>query len=415
MTLRNPIIFETTYSEYNASDIVGEGGSGRIYKAIDESGNNYAIKLLDPAKATKEKRQRFKNELQFCLRNEHKNIVTVIDHGILKQSIGTSPFYVMPFYQKSLRDILSQGIERSKILVCFAQILDGVEAAHLQKVIHRDLKPENILYDSNKENLLIADFGIARFEEEDLFTAVETKDTVRLANFQYAAPEQRDRNREVDHHADIYALALILNEMFTGEVPYGTDYKTIGSVDNDYEYLDDLVSEMLRRNPSERPESIEIIKAQLIGKRNEFVTQQRISELRQTVITENEIDDPLINDPPRLVKFDYEDGKLVLILNRPVNSKWIWAYQNMPEFAFSSKHPHDVSFHGEKAIIISADENKIQDIIDHFKKWLLTANSKYEETVRKEIAEEASNKRRKIQQEIERQEQRKRILKNVKI
>jgi serine/threonine protein kinase len=415
MTLKKPMVFETTFTTYKASEIKGEGGSGQIYKAADESGSVYALKLLDPNKTSKEKVKRFKNELQFCLRNQHENIVTVIDHGVFKDGKNASPFYVMPFYDDSLRNLLTRGIKSSIILKYFSQILNGVEAAHMQRVIHRDLKPENVLYDPQTDNLLIADFGIAHFEEEDLFTAIETKDSARLANFQYAAPEQRGRGFKVDHLVDIYALGLILNEMFTGAVPYGTGYKTIGSVFTEYEYLDSLVSEMLRQSPSERPASIEVIKEQLIGRNNEFVARQRISRLKKTVITETDIDDPLVLDPPRLVNFDYDQGKLILILSRPVDPSWIYAFKNMGNYPYYLRvSPERVDIDRDKASI-PAEEDEVQDIVNLFKEWLPLANKKYEENVRKEIIDEANRKRKRLQQEIEEQEQRQRILESVKI
>jgi serine/threonine protein kinase len=82
--------------------------------------------------------------------------------------------------------------------VYFSQLLDGVEAAHLQQVVHRDLKPENVLHDTKSDQLTVADFGIAQFEEEELYTLIETTPNRRLANFQYAAPEQRNRGAAVD-------------------------------------------------------------------------------------------------------------------------------------------------------------------------------------------------------------------------
>jgi serine/threonine protein kinase len=415
MTLKSPIVFETTFTTYIATEIEGEGGSGRIYKAKDEANDIYAIKLLDPGKATKEKVKRFKNELQFCLRNQHKNIVTVIEHGIFKNGRKSSPFYVMPFYSGSLRQLLSSRIPSNKVLPYFAQMLDGVEAAHLQRVIHRDIKPENVLYDSDTDSLLIADFGIARFEEEDLFTTIETEDATRLANFQYAAPEQRGRGHEVDHRADIYALGLILNEMFTGGVPYGTGYKTIGSVVQEYEYLDSLVSEMLRQEPSERPTSIEAIKVELMGRKNQFIEKQKISKLKQTVVTESDLDDPLILDPPRLVRFDYNRGTLSLIFNKPVNGKWVWALQNMGSHtSLLGKGPEAFSISGDKATI-HAEESQIQTIVDYFKDWIPLANRKYEEKIRAERREAAESERTRIRQEIEERERRQRILKNVKL
>lgn len=415
MTLRKPIIFETTFTSYIATEIIGEGGSGRIFKATDDSGKTWAIKLLDPGKATKEKIKRFKNELQFCLQNEHVNIVTVIDHGIFVDAKKLSPFYVMPFYNGSLRQFLRAGIASNKVLPYFAQIIDGVEAAHLQNVVHRDLKPENVLYDSIADRLLIADFGIARFEEEDLFTAIETKDTARLANFQYAAPEQRGRGNEADTRADIYALGLILNEMFTNEVPYGTGYKTIESIAPDYQYLDSLVSEMLRQTPSDRPTSIEVIKRELIGRKNAFIEKQRLSKLKQAVVKESDLDDPLILDPPRLVGFDYERDSLIIFFNKPLNHNWIQALYRMGSYSsLTGKGPEAFSFSGDRATI-NAREHEIQDIINYFKGWIPIANRIYEEKLRADIRDDAERARQRIAREIAEREQRERILKNIKI
>jgi serine/threonine protein kinase len=413
--LRKTVIFETTFAVYTAVSILGEGGSGRIYKCTDESGEKWAVKLLDAKKTTHDKIKRFKNELLFCQRNKHPNIITVVDHGLYREGQSSSPFYVMPVYNENLRTLIRSGIVISKVLPFFAQLLDGVEAAHLQKVIHRDIKPENVLYDSGKSRLLMCDFGIAHFEEEELFTAVETEDTVRLANFQYAAPEQRGRTDNVGHFADIYALGLILNEMFTGEVPYGTGYKTIGSVAPEYGYLDELISSMLRRNPSERPASIAIIKSELIGRKNEFVTQQRISELKDTVVPITDIDDPLIADPPRLISFDYDRGSLILILSRPVHGRWILAFQNMGEYSYIDGYePHRFSISNDRATI-EAREDNVQLIINYFRDWLPLANAKYEQMIRQEKKYEEDEKRKKLRQEIADREQRLRILKSARI
>ena len=80
-------------------------------------------------------------------------------------------------------------------------------------VVHRDLKPENILIDPERERLVIANLGIALFQQEEIYTALETRDITRPANLQYAAPEQRHRGRQVTRQTDIYTLGLILNEM----------------------------------------------------------------------------------------------------------------------------------------------------------------------------------------------------------
>jgi len=84
----------------------------------------------------------------------------------------------------------------------------------------------------------VADFGIAHFTRDVLIESVKTSDGARLCNFTYAAPEQRQRGASVDHRADIYALGLILNELFTTKIPLGADYVKIRDVALEFEWLD---------------------------------------------------------------------------------------------------------------------------------------------------------------------------------
>jgi serine/threonine protein kinase len=416
MSLRQPVTFETAFILYKGTDIIGEGGAGHVYQATDESGDVYAIKVLEPTKANSDKLKRFKNEVEFCRRNQHRNIIKIIGDGRFIDGKKHSPFYVMPLYTCSLRTLLEIGIPPEKILFYFSQLLDGVEAAHLQGVTHRDLKPENVLYDKTEDLLVIADFGIAHFEEEAIYTAVETSPNARLANFQYAAPEQRARGAKIDCPADIYALGLMLNEMFTGMVPYGTRYKTISSVVLDYGYLDEIVSEMLDQSVSARTNSIEKVKNQLIGRKLEFVTRQRLSELKQAVVPVTDLDDPLIINPPRLIDFDYQGRLLILYLSRPVNDKWVYALHNMRN-SYSSlmgKGPEEFHFSGDTATIQAADHDA-QQIIDYFKTWLPIANGVYEKTIRRENQEEEDRQRQELQRKIEEEERSQRLRASLRI
>ena len=101
---------------------------------------------------------------------------------------------------------------------------------------------------------MIADFGIAHFCEEDLLANVHTKSSERLANFQYAAPEQRIKGytTQVDGRADVYAAGLILNEMFTGNLVAGNNYKKIGEDFPDYYYLDYIFEKLYCQQPKDR-------------------------------------------------------------------------------------------------------------------------------------------------------------------
>lgn len=409
-------IFRTTFSIYQSTEIIGEGGSGIVFKVDDQNGEPFALKLLKKENLTNDKLGRFKNEIHFCQKNTHENIIKIIDHGTFFDNEDYIPFYVMPLYSSSLRLLINDKIDHEKIMLYYSDILDGVEAAHLQGIVHRDLKPENILFDIENENLIIADFGIARFIEENILTAVETRPGTRIANFQYAAPEQRMRGREIGIEADIYALGLICNEMFTGEIPYGTDFMQIQQINGEYAYLDKLIAEMIKQKPEGRPFSIGEIKQKLISYGNEFITQQRISQLENTIIPTSDIDDPLILDPPTLVRFDYQDGNLILILSREVNNTWVWALNNMGNHSsVHNKGPERFKIVKNRATISANSEFEAQSIINYFKEWLPKTNSVYERKIRRENEQKERAERQRLQTEIEKQKQRERILMNVKI
>jgi serine/threonine protein kinase len=413
--LRKSLMLETAFNSYKAVRIVGRGGSGTVYEVRDESGERWAAKVLGPGRVPREKAKRFKNEIQFCARNEHAGILTVVDHGVAKLGDVSTPFYVMQLFDESLRQRIETGLSPEKALAWLAQILDGVEAAHLQHVIHRDLKPENILLDAASSRLVVADFGIASFQEEELYTAVETKDTSRLANFVYSAPEQRARGRACAYSTDIYALGLILNEMITGEVPQGTDYRLIETVDPSLAYLDELVEEMLRQSQEERIQTIEGVKQALIGHRNDFITRQRLSELRGTVVPTTEIDDPLVSDPVRLVDFDWEQNTLTLFLSRPVNEKWFWALNNMGSYGSVMGHgPETFSIHRERATA-AVDERNVERVIGYFKAWIPLANKIYRERIERERKDEEERQRQALRERVEREEARARIRRNVRL
>lgn len=400
--MKKPKSVKTTFVEYTVVGVKGEGGSGVVYEAVDADGNQFAIKALDPAKASKEKLKRFKNEFLFCSRNSHPNIITVLDHGITDDNI---PFFVMPLYESSLRPLIGK-LDPKQAINIFDRIMDGVEASHKLGVFHRDIKPENILVNNGGNELVLADFGIAEFEEEDLYTAVETRDGTRLANFQYAAPEQRIRGREVDYRADIYALGLILNELITGEIPSGTNFKTIGDVSSEYPYLDVIVEKMLEQKPQSRFNNIETIKRELIARGEEHITLQKINELENTVIPTSEIDDPVVLEPMRIINVDWADNILTIEFNHVVNPTWRWALHNMGGYhSVYGKGPENFQFRANKAII-SAMSNEAQQVVDYFKQWLPMANQAYETKLKQDIAAEERKQNEEIQRRIRKERER---------
>jgi len=320
----------------------------------------------------------------------------------------------MPRYDGNLRDLMNARIEPQAVLPLFSQMLDGVETAHLQGVVHRDLKPENILWRRNPNTLAVADFGIARFTEELLATAVETGPSQRLANFQYAAPEQHAPGQSVKATADIYALGLILNEMFTGVVPHGTDYRLIGRGAKEQGFLDDIVAKMLRQAPEERPPSIADVKALIQKYQSEAVSLQRLSAISGTVIKASEIDEPLALEPPKLIDADWNQGQLTLTLDRPVTPDWIRALQGINATFLMGKDPRAFTFRGDHAII-DAREHEVQQLINYFKAWLPAASSNLRGLLEQAAQRQESARREQLKRERENEEQRLRIRRNTKI
>jgi serine/threonine protein kinase len=407
--------FETPFESYVATGIIGEGGAGRVYEVLNSANEQFALKCLVPERVTSERIKRFKNEIEFCQRQTHINIIRVIDTGIFVARDVKCPFYVMQRYSGTLRNLIG-SLKPEEILRLFSQILDGVEAAHLARVWHRDLKPENVLFGNKEKSAVIADFGIAHFEEDEIYTAVETKVAARMANFQYSAPEQRVRGAVVDRRADIFALGLILNEMFTGAVLHGVGYKKIGGIHGEYQYLDDLVEQMVQQDPSKRPESIEAIKKELIGRKLAFVSLQQLDEAKKKVVPTAK---PLEFSPISIVGLDFEGGVLHLKLNRSIPSGWAQEFQQQRggHSSVMGYGPENFSFNGDVLSIgrLNNEESLVQRIVDHAKNYVNSANRFYEETLRNRAVEEERRQREILEKRVAEAELRKNILARVKL
>lgn len=408
-----PETFDTTFETYSSIGVLGEGGAGRVFAVKGGNGSELALKCLFPARVTREKRKRFKNEVIFCENNKHQNIVRVIDTGVVLWDSVKCPFYVMPRYGMTLRGLIEKGITHDRTLKLFSQIIDGVEAAHLNGVIHRDLKPENVLYDPKDDRLVVADFGIAHFEEDILATTVSTQATTKLANLRYSAPEQRVPGTKADHRADVYALGLILNELFTNSVPQGAGYKTIASVAPQYSYLDPLVDRMIQQDPSARFATLEEVKKELIARGNEYVVLQQLSANEREVIPISSVQGV---GPTKIMEVDWQRDTLSIRLNRMPEAGWIQRFQQ-PRENFTSiggAHPAQVKFIGDNASIY-AEERNVQTIVDLFKQHLQIADRGYQRDLEEEARIRDYEQRQMLARERKEAERRAQVLKNIKI
>ena len=202
-------------ARYEVMDLIGQGGMGQVYKAIDrELDEVVALKLLKPKLSSDPVViSRFKQEIKLTRRIKHKNVARIFDLG----EVGGFKFISMEYIDgKTLKDLLlSRGqLALPLALHLYRQILEGVGAAHDEGIVHRDIKPQNIMV-SRDYTAYVLDFGIARsLESEDLFAV-----GVLVGSPAYMSTEQVLR-KEVDHRSDIYSLGVVLFELVTGQTPF---------------------------------------------------------------------------------------------------------------------------------------------------------------------------------------------------
>jgi predicted Ser/Thr protein kinase len=228
---------------------LGKGGMGIVFAATQLSlGRKVAIKvlahdLLDDPEFVK----RFEREARALASLNHPNIVKVIDKGIERGNV----YLVMEYVDGvSLRDLMNdRRLPARDALKLIPQLCDALEYAHSRGVIHRDVKPENILIDT-AGGLKVADFGLARIVGEPAAGRI-TRSNAVMGSLDYMAPEQRERTKEADHRADIYALGVVVYEMLTGELPLGRFEPPSKKVKLDVD-IDEVVLRVLSKDPELR-------------------------------------------------------------------------------------------------------------------------------------------------------------------
>jgi serine/threonine protein kinase len=398
-------ILRTTFENFEIVSQINSGGAGEVYLAKTALGESVAIKVLrsDPDST---KRKRFEREIRFCSQEVHPNIVRILGHGIHVDGSGERPFYAMPLYDGTLENYLERDRTDEEKLRLFVKVLDGVEAAHKMGITHRDIKAKNILVKDDGSSVVVADFGIARFVAEQMqHEAALSRPGDRLANFEYAAPEQLIPGQEVNESSDIFALGLLLYRIFTGIVPRGANPQQISSVTSNYPFLDEIANAMIQHDRANRPRTIADIKRMLIQRGQEFVTQQKLDELKKRVIPTSELSDPLIDNPIRVEGFDWKNGELILELSQAPNPRWIMTLRNLRSFGgVGNTEPSTVSIQGTEARI-PAPERVAEITYNYVRQWISRTNDDYATEQKRMLRENEERERRELQAAVQRAEE----------
>ncbi|MDH3592436.1 MAG: serine/threonine protein kinase, partial [Planctomycetota bacterium] len=186
---------------YKVVRLVGEGGSGAVYEAIQANPQRrVALKVMRAGPASESERERFAREARILARLEHPAVATIYEAGV----DDNLSWFALEFVDGS-RTLLDYAVAlpvRDR-LALFAHVCDAIHHGHQRGLLHRDIKPANLLIDAAGRPKVI-DFGIARAVED---AAGEVAGTPP-----YMSPEQQ-AGGPLDVRSDVYSLGIVLREL----------------------------------------------------------------------------------------------------------------------------------------------------------------------------------------------------------
>ena len=246
----------TEVAGYRIEQLLGRGGMGAVYRALDvRLGRPVALKLLVAGAAP----ERLLRESQLAARLDHPNVIPIYEAGHQDGRLFIAMRYVAGGDLKTL--LRREGaLPPARSVAIAAQVADALDAAHRRGLVHRDVKPSNILLDceDEREHCYLADFGLTQSS-----TDRGPADGHGMGTIDYVAPEQI-RGEPLDGRADQYALACLLFESLTGSVPY----RSRSDVAAIFAHLEEPVPRPSERE-AELPAAIDAVLARGMAKRSE--------------------------------------------------------------------------------------------------------------------------------------------------
>lgn len=314
---------------------LGEGGMGLVYQARHPFlGRRFAIKVLRPELATdKQLSANFVREAQTLSGLKHPHIIDIVGFGPLDDQ---RQFMVMEFLDgRTLEAELHEygALPLHRALSLAEEILDGLEAAHSIDVIHRDLKPSNVFLakvSGGKQVVKLLDFGLAKLAPAALAGDKNSAASARSAiagTPDYIAPEQAI-GEGVSKLSDLYSFGVMFYEVLTGKKLFAADEASLDPIHELLQQhlhkraprlgeafpadLDLLVSELLEKDPKNRPQGVQYVRQRLRRLTRDMqreLTQQRPNPM---LLQTAEIL-PRLASPPRAMRWPVVVAALVLL------------------------------------------------------------------------------------------------------
>ncbi len=206
-------------SGYQLRELIGEGGFGRVYRAVDlKLKRAVAVKVIRAELLlSTTSMERFQRESQAVAQLRHPNVIPVYSVG----EAGGLAYFIMPLIAGiTLRQALEQQERLSvqETLRIVGEVASALETAHQAGLVHRDIKPDNIMLEGVERRVLLMDFGVAKalaVEGEEL-----TASGALVGTPLYMSPEQASGETHIDHRSDIYSLGVVAFQMLTGAPPF---------------------------------------------------------------------------------------------------------------------------------------------------------------------------------------------------
>ncbi len=237
--------------------LLGRGGMGAVYEGRQISLDRaVALKILPPELGADDAQfvERFQNEARAMAKLNHPGIVNVHDFG---ESADGLLYIVMEFVEGTdiAQMISKQGcMPAVQAVPMIIKICEALHYAHERGIIHRDIKPSNILIGTD-DMVKVADFGLAKVRAAD--QSQFTTSGGALGTLHFMAPEAFIPDAVVDRRADVYAVGVMLYQMFTTRLPQGLfEMPSVYVAGLDARY-DEIISRSLRVDRELRFQSAE--------------------------------------------------------------------------------------------------------------------------------------------------------------